>query len=85
MANLYTSALVEPVDDLVELTISEISLSGTPSLTISKYSAAEAFIAVITPQIAYVENDDGSNTHIRVYFAGGQVAAGEKIKVEIDN
>ena len=87
MTNLYTSTLVDPVDNVVDLQVTEIPLASIAQaqLTISKYTAGESFIEIINPPTAYVENDDGSNTHFRVYFNDGQVSAGEKVKVELDN
>ena len=87
MTNLYTSTLVDPVDNVVDLQVTEIPLASIAQaqLTVFKYSAEEVYISDIVPPTAYLENDDGSNTHIRVYFGEGQVDAGEKIKVEIDS
>jgi len=84
MANLYTSALVEPVSDLVDIQFAEIDISTLHKITVSKYSASDTFISVINPPTSYVENDDQVNTHIRVYLNTGQVAAGEKVKIELD-
>lgn len=84
MANLHTSALVEPVEDLVDLVISQVALDQI-TVTVDRYSAGDEFIENIIPPTVYVENDVENETHIRVYLNAAQVAAGEKIQVKLDN
>ena len=88
MANIYTSGFETPVDGLVEILIDQISMSNTLTLSVDKYSAAEALIGPIVPRTRYLENggfpQEGTKTRIRVYLADGQVSGGEKIKVKID-
>ena len=90
MANLYTSGLETPVDNLVELLIDQIDMSSAQiSLSVDKYSAAEELIGAIVPPTSYVENggfpEEGTKTRIRVYLSDGQVAAGEKVKIKVDS
>ena len=90
MANLYTSGLEAPSNNLVELLIDQIDMSSAQvTLSVEKYSAAQELIGVITPPTSYVENggfpEEGTKTRIRVYLADGQVTGSETVKIKIDS
>jgi len=84
MANLYTSDLEVPVDNLVDLEISQVDLTSVRT-EVTHYTSGDSLIGVIVPPTVYVENNIQDITHIRVYLAEGQVAAGEKIKIKLDD
>jgi len=85
MANLYTSGLVEPVADLVDFDTAELAIDHLIKVTVSRYSSSDVYIEDIVPQTVRVENSIVDKTRIRVYLNPGQIAAGEKIKVVIDD
>lgn len=87
MANLYTSALLEVSANPVEILINRVALDSQIKLEVSKFSAADELIGVIIPPTTYVENGGCAEdkTRIRVFLDEGQVAAGEKIQVKLDN
>lgn len=90
MANLHTSSLETPVDNLVELLIDTIDMSNLDiEVLVDKYSAGDALIGAITPSVSYIENggfpEEGSKTRVRVYFEEGQVTAGEKVEIKINS
>jgi hypothetical protein len=87
MANLFTSALLEVSVNPVEILIDRVAIDGQVKLEVSKFSAADELIGVIAPPTTYVENGGcaENKTRIRVFLDEGQVAAGEKIQVKLDN
>ena len=85
MANLYTSQLMEVSSNPVEILIDRVDISAQVRLEVSKFSANEEPLGVIIPPTTYVENCVENKTRIRVFLDEGQVAAGEKIQVKLDN
>jgi hypothetical protein len=87
MANLYTSGLIAPSANPVDFEIDQLDLSAQVKLEVSKFSAQDELIGVIVPPTTYVENGGctAGKTRIRVFLEDGQVAAGEKIQVKLDN
>jgi hypothetical protein len=87
MANLYTSALLQPSENLVEILIDRITMDAQIKLEVSKFSAQDELIEVIIPPTTYVENGGcpEDKTRVRVYLNEGQVAAGEKLQIKLDN
>jgi|WetSurMetagenome_2_1015567.scaffolds.fasta_scaffold1189843_2 hypothetical protein len=87
MANLFTSELIQPTENPVEILINRVSLDAQVKLEVSKFSALDELVEVIIPPTTYVENGGcpEDKTRIRVFLTEGQVAAGEKIQVKLDN
>jgi hypothetical protein len=86
MANLFTSDLLVPAANPVEILINRVVIEQS-KLEVSKYSAQDELVGVIVPPTTYVENGGCAEdkTRIRVFLAEGQVASGEKIQVKLDN
>jgi hypothetical protein len=85
MTNLYTSAIMEVASDPVEILIDRVEIAAQIKLEVSKFSASDELVGVIVPPTTYVENCVDTKTRIRVFLNEGQVAAGEKIQVKLDN
>jgi hypothetical protein len=85
MANLFTSQLMEVSENPVEILIDRVSIDAQVKLEVSKFSADDELVGVMVPPTTYVENCVDAKTRIRVYLDEGQVAAGEKIQVKLDN
>lgn len=85
MANLYTSDLIVPSSDPVEILIAEVALTPSISLEVNKFTSGDQLIGTIIPPVSYVENCIENQTRIRVFLSSGQVEAGEKIQVKLNN
>jgi hypothetical protein len=87
MATVYTSALIAPVDGLVDVEIDQINVQNRLALEVSRYSAQEELVGVIVPPTTYIENGGCAEgkTRVRVYLAEGQLQSGEKIQFKIDS
>lgn len=84
MTNLYTSELLTVTVDPVEILIDRVTLDRQVRLEVSKFSAQDELIEVITPPVSYVENCVDTKTRIRVFLNEGQIAAGEKLQVKLE-
>lgn len=87
MANLFTSELIQPENNLVELLIDRISLDSSVALEVFKYSNTDTLLGKIVPPTTYVENGGcpEDKTRIRVFLSENQLEQGEKVQLQINN
>jgi len=78
---------MEVSENPVEILINRVSIDAQVKLEVSKFSASDELVGVVVPPTTYVENGGCAEdkTRIRVFLNEGQVAAGEKIQVKLDN
>jgi hypothetical protein len=87
MANLFTSELLSVTENQVDILIDRVTIDAQIKLEVSKFSASDELIGSLVPTTTYVENGGcpEDKTRIRVFLAEGQLGAGEKIQIKLEN